>query len=917
MESAKTAAEQAHAEIWRRFVDEHNVVLDYTDLDGRILRPTPQDCREHKPSALSWGVPVEDGPMFNGLYLDGLCNRWKQTRAEADRVKARRLVDGLLFLAGLGQTPGFIARGVATDGKTTYPMGSNDQTTPWLYGLWRYVQDGLAGPAEREKVVQRFCEVVTVLDQNGWNIPCDGGPSKYRGGFAKFTWEAAPRLVFVMKAMRQFTGDARWEQRYREALQERGGKAQRSRLDICRTGMVFDPGQGPRHSWTGSEGVVCLRALWELETDPELRAAYAQGLRASAELSAKSLPLCHRFEVNGKEPFEHNWRVMNEAWKPQGSEAEVVAVANAGLRVQHRASPRMQLEKDYVREPCFAAWVVTLCPDAALVAQHRTALLDVLTHYRFDRLYLSQFFPVESAWWRLAMLDGAVAGRKLVIVNQAADAVVNNLRPELPIGKGATKAMVLAAAPKLVDQYEGTGVTHIFWNVNYQRVGYRSAVWPSYWDDPDPEKNVTGWPRTYYELHKLGIDDVFALVIPRCRERGIAPWISVRMNDHHYSGDPSRVSELFRTHPELRVGGKGLWNYARPEVREYYLKLVAEVLERYDVDGLELDWIRTPKNFNPDELERGREILTDFVRTVRRQTQAAARRRGHPVGLAVRVPDTPEFALGLGFDAVAWAREGLLDMLIPSGWWDGYADVPVEDWRAQIGPTATNCLIMPCTAETYACTKKGFMMANSLASMRGYAAQLYDRGADGIYLFNHFGLVNSIMRLRDPAGQTTQDGRRADLLRAAGDVAGATNQPRVHALAMHDMLPERSSYRQPLPATLAPQQPATFKLQTGPRPTTGRYVLRVGLDKAADLAAVKLAVRLNGSVCRALADMPAPAKPDPRLDQPRLNVCEVAPRILQFEAPLAAVVRGYNTVELSVAQGQAQTVIWLEVLVEP
>ena len=54
--------------------------------------------------------------------------------------------EGLLFLASLGHTPGFIARGVATDGKTTYPMGSNDQTTPWLYGLWRYVQDGLATP---------------------------------------------------------------------------------------------------------------------------------------------------------------------------------------------------------------------------------------------------------------------------------------------------------------------------------------------------------------------------------------------------------------------------------------------------------------------------------------------------------------------------------------------------------------------------------------------------------------------------------------------------------------------------------------------------------------------------------------------------------------------------------------------------
>lgn len=397
------AVERAHTELWRRFVEEHNVILDYADLNGKFLRPTPDDCKQHKPNALSWGVPVEDGPMFNGMYLDAMCNRWKLTRAAADRDKARRLVDGLLFLASRGNTPGFIARGVATDGQTTYPMGSNDQTTPWLYGIWRYVREGLPEPAERERLVARFAEIVAVLDANGWRMPCDGGPSPYRGTFARFTWESAPRLLFVMKAMHALRGDPRWEQRYREAAQQRGGKTPRSRLEICRTGMVFDKAQGLRHSWTGSEGVICLRELWEMETDPALREAYAEGLRASARLSAQSLPLCRKFDVNGSEHFDNDWRVMNEVWRPQHSEAEAVEVANAGLRVQGRASPRMSLEKNWVREPCFAAWVVTLCPDDAVVEPHRVAIVEVINHYRFDRLHLSQFFPVESAWYRLKL----------------------------------------------------------------------------------------------------------------------------------------------------------------------------------------------------------------------------------------------------------------------------------------------------------------------------------------------------------------------------------------------------------------------------------------------------------------------------------------------------------------------------------
>lgn len=400
-DTPEQAAQKAHDEIWKRFVDEYDLVLDYTGLDGKIIRPTPEDCREMKPSALSWGVPNEDGPMFNGLYLDALCTRWKLTQDEGIRAKARRLIDGLLRVSTIGKTPGFIARGIATDGKTTYPLGSNDQSTPWHYGIYRFLTDGLATPEEKTKLTAAFIEQMTILDKNGWKMPTDGPPCPYRGDFLKPTWEGVPRILFSLKAMYHFTGDESWQKRYLESANEKVGKNQRARIDFCREGMVFDPGQGPRHSWTGSEGVVCLRALWEMEKDPALKAIYAEGLRHSAELSAKSLSLIEKFDVNGTEVFNIDWRVMNEAWKPQTSEKDAVDVAVAGLRVQGRHSPRLHIEKDYLREPCFAAWVVSLCPDSAYVEPHREAIEKVITHYRFDKAHLSQFFPVESAFWRL------------------------------------------------------------------------------------------------------------------------------------------------------------------------------------------------------------------------------------------------------------------------------------------------------------------------------------------------------------------------------------------------------------------------------------------------------------------------------------------------------------------------------------
>ncbi len=505
-----------------------------------------------------------------------------------------------------------------------------------------------------------------------------------------------------------------------------------------------------------------------------------------------------------------------------------------------------------------------------------------------------------------------------VIVNMAADGVVNFVYQQF-VRQGTNLTVAVAALEKEVDQYQHTGVTHLFWNVNYQRTGYASAVWPSYWDVPDPETQVTEWPRTYYLLHKLGIDDVFERLIPRTREKGLSPWVSLRMNDHHYLGDFSRVSPLLFNHPELRLNnGKGLFNYMKPEVRDHYLRLAAEVLQRYDIDGLELDWIRTPSNFHEAELEQGRATLTAFIKDVRHLTRQAAQRRGHPVSLAVRVPATPEFAWGKGFDAEGWAKSGLVDMLIPCDWWSGFnGAIPVELWRERLGEQGRACLIVPGTAGTYSCIAKGPQMNHSLAAMRGFAASMYGRGADGLYLFNHFHAVTSTVRTRTPEGASVAEGTLADLLRAAGDRAAAVRLPRVHALTLHDCLPTKTAYRTPLPAAVTNGAPVTLRLHTGPRPAAGRCELRVGLSDAEGLASARLEACVNGMPCPALADFPPPAKPPANADTPRQHVCEVAPRVVRFNVPLAALAAGDNTVTLALAEGVPQTAVWLEMSIEP
>jgi hypothetical protein len=233
-------------------------------------------------------------------------------------------------------------------------------------------------------------------------------PFGVRGGFAGFLYYQAPRLLFVAKMMHAVTGDASWDAAYRTALHERGGPENLSRLELCARGLVYDHGgPGRRHSWTASNCVAAQRALWEMESDATVRAAYALGLERSAVVAMESLPLTQELDPAGLLPFEGDWRKLNELWEPQPTIAKATEVAEAQSRQLNRLSPRRGQEHRFVREPAFAAWIVTLAPDPASLHTRAPAVGRVLAHLPYERLLYSQFFPLECAWHRLRMAAAA------------------------------------------------------------------------------------------------------------------------------------------------------------------------------------------------------------------------------------------------------------------------------------------------------------------------------------------------------------------------------------------------------------------------------------------------------------------------------------------------------------------------------
>lgn len=392
------AAESAHRELWRRFIDKYGIMIDFADMDGKVSLPTPEECKAGKPNALGWWAPIENGAMFNGLYMDAAVNRWRRTKSADDAAKARKLMEGLLLLNSISDVKGFVGRGVSTDGKSHYPMGSNDQSSPWFLGLWRYLDSGLATEEERKRITKHLVETTDAIVAMKWSMPAEQ-PFGRRGGFGGFTFDSAPRMLFVCKLLHAVTGDAKWDRLYRDALAERGGKENRTRLEVCEHGMVFE--YAKYHTWTSCTCVGAVRALWEMEKEETIRAAYARGLQASADLAFKSLPMAQQFDNADTSYFEMDWRVMNKDWKPQQTEQEAQDLAHVQLRNFMKIAPRRGKETAFIREPTAAAWVVTLAPDAAILKQRAADVERVIAHYDYSKLYYSQFFWVESAWERL------------------------------------------------------------------------------------------------------------------------------------------------------------------------------------------------------------------------------------------------------------------------------------------------------------------------------------------------------------------------------------------------------------------------------------------------------------------------------------------------------------------------------------
>ena len=236
--------------------------------------------------------------------------------------------------------------------------------------------------------------------------------------------------------------------------------------------------------------------------------------------------------------------------------------------------------------------------------------------------------------------------------------------------------------------------------------------------------------------HEKG-NDPFGYFMEKLKAAGKETFVSFRMNDQHHpeDGDEWNMPGVRKEHPECIVDqpaverGDPDWlnfgvDYSHPAVPPYFEKLFRELFERYEMDGIQLYWMRFPRHLSgtPEEVWAKRDHLTRFVATIRELTNAKG------IKLFVRVPTSMEGCRFLGTDVVEWVKRGLIDALTAGPFLTSDYFMPLDEMRAAIDePT------MPIYASIEFQHATQYQNAESV---RALCTSLYDSGADGISMFN-------------------------------------------------------------------------------------------------------------------------------------------------------------------------------------
>ncbi|MBE9570178.1 MAG: hypothetical protein IMF11_06110, partial [Proteobacteria bacterium] len=316
-----------------------------------------------------------------------------------------------------------------------------------------------------------------------------------------------------------------------------------------------------------------------------------------------------------------------------------------------------------------------------------------------------------------------------------------------------TRAML---EEEFINPFEGTNVNILEWGLGPGSVFcYDTKVGQVCGDGLSEEQwKIVRTGDRWVHKNVMGLirsgNDPLHVAVKRGHQIGLRVYARLEMNHEYGPADPNNwmwvvlVGDFNKNHPEFRISGSVNLDFKHKEVRDFKLAVFREAAET-GVDGISMDFVVYPPYFEaPDK-----DIMTQFVRDVRRMLDEIGAIQNRRIDLIVRVPNKSSKEVGLDWET--WMNEGLIDVVIPYIHPHKAFDIVIDDF-VSLGHK-TGCKVYGCIWQAL-----GFAEGDPTPSDKGrrryekektkgmYYSQalLFQRaGADGIQLAMGSGEWNS------------------------------------------------------------------------------------------------------------------------------------------------------------------------------
>jgi hypothetical protein len=233
----------------------------------------------------------------------------------------------------------------------------------------------------------------------------------------------------------------------------------------------------------------------------------------------------------------------------------------------------------------------------------------------------------------------------------------------------------------------------------------------------------------------------------------------MRMNDAHHVSNMTREATMYLCpqyiidHPEWRIineqDNKKIYlpDYSFEEVRNIKFNELKEITQNYDVDGLELNWMRWCQHFAMSKQRSNAYILAQFVRDVGKMLDEEGIKKGRRLMLYHKVASGLEESLNIGLDVAAWVKEGLADVLQPMDFLFTDYNINVEEFVEIC--KGYKCAVYPVIHDAMGGTKDlSDRNAVPFDETRCITAALnmYEWGGEGIVMFNYTNFGNGFFK---------------------------------------------------------------------------------------------------------------------------------------------------------------------------